>query len=404
MRTLTTIQGVLFSTVLLASSVAGTRPKLPKEVREGLASSPSITLYSLQPWGGPDIPQWDFHGHHVLGRLDLSPDRAKTAIAPLNAALSEGDASTMSMCRINPRHALGFKIGNDAYDILICYECGQLEIFKNNQDLRFVGMIGRNPKVLNRLLKSAAISLADDSVAMQQSYAEEAKVALKLAEQGDTKAQDVIARMLMSGRGIERDEAKGIDWLAKSVASPPDRPDFQVTLGKMYRRDQHLKENYAKAMELFQQAAARGNVEAQYQIGELYDLGEGVAESHAEAMKWYRQAAENGYAEAQYQIGVRYAQGRDAKQDYAEALQWLQKAANQGHADALNWMGNMYEKGWGVPKDQMEAYFWNRLAVKYYTSYGNRVSFKPTPEQSAILEKRITDWIATHPKPPVIAP
>jgi TPR repeat protein len=101
---------------------------------------------------------------------------------------------------------------------------------------------------------------------------------------------------------------------------------------------------------------------------------------------------------AQFEIGVRYAQGRDAKQNYAEALRWLQKAADQAHPEALAWMGTMYEKGWGVPKDQMEAYFWDRLAVKYKTSYGHRIPFRATPEQFAIIEKRVADWMAAHPK------
>ncbi len=57
MRTLTSIQGLLFFTTLVVSGVAGPRPKLPKEVVEGLASSPSITLYSLQPWGGKATPE-----------------------------------------------------------------------------------------------------------------------------------------------------------------------------------------------------------------------------------------------------------------------------------------------------------------------------------------------------------
>lgn len=375
------------------------QPQLPNEVVEGLAAAASITLYSLQPWGGPDIPQWDFHGHHVLGRMVLAPNQAKTAIAALNAAVSTGDANFISMCLINPRQALAFKIGGDTYDVLICYECGQLEIFKNDHYLPFRGMIGGGPQALNGLLKSAAIPLADNPVALQKSYAEEAKVALKLAEEGDANAQGVIARMLMSGRGVKKDEAKGINWLAKSLTLSPDHPDFQVTLGKMYRQEQPLKQNYAKAMKLFQQAAAPGSVEAQDQIGELYDFGEGVARNTAEAMKWYRQAAENGNAEAQFDIGVRCAQGRDAKQDYAEALGWLQKAADQAHPQALAWMGTLYEKGWGVPQDQMEAYFWDRLAVKYQTIYGKRVPFRPTSEQYAILEKRLADWVAAHPKP-----
>jgi TPR repeat protein len=381
--------------------MARRRPQLPSEVVDGLASASSITLYSLQPWGGPDIPQWNFQRHHVLGRVDMSPDQAKTAVAALNAAVSMGDANITAACMIDPRHALAFKIGGDAYEILICYTCGQLEAYKNDHYLPFQGMIGGTPEVLNGLLKSAGVPLADNNVALQKSYAEEATVALKLAEEGDTQAQGVVAKMFMSGRGVKKDEAKGIDWLRKSLALPPDHPDFQVVLAKMYldEHDLFLKHNYSRAMELFQQAAAKGNGEAQYQIGFLYDFGQGVTRSSEKAITWYRQSAENGYAEAQFEIGVRYAQGRDAKQDYAEALRWLRKAADQTHPEALMWMGNMYEEGWGVPKDQMEAYFWNRLAVKSHTSSGHRVALRPTPERFAILEKRVADWIAARPKP-----
>ncbi len=213
-------------------------PQLPSEVVEGLASSPSIILYSLQPWGGPNIHQWDFHGHHVLGRVNMSPEQAKTAIAALNAAVSMGDATIMSMCGINPRHAMAFKVGSDAYDILICYECSQLQVYKNDQFLPFQGMIGGTPVAFNGLLKSAGVPLADGSApqktiypALKKSYAEEAKVALKLAEEGDVQAQDVLAKMFMNGRGVKKDEAKGIDWMRKSLRLAPDDPKFQVILG-----------------------------------------------------------------------------------------------------------------------------------------------------------------------------
>jgi hypothetical protein len=46
----------------------------------------------------------------------------------------------------------------------------------------------------------------------------------------------------------------------------------------------------------------------------------------------------------------------------------------------------------------MEAYFWDQLAVEYHTIYGHRVSFQPTPKQRAVLEKRLAEWIAAHPK------
>jgi TPR repeat protein len=63
-------------------------------------------------------------------------------------------------------------------------------------------------------------------------------------------------------------------------------------------------------------------------------------------------------------------------------------------------MATMYEKGWGVTKDPIEAYFWDRLAVAYGTTYGERVSAQLTPEQLGAVDKRVADWISTHPQRP----
>lgn len=376
------------------------RPKLPQEIAASLKSNPAITLYSLQPRGGPDIPEWDFHRHHILGHLDLNKEQAQTAIRALKEALSEGNADQISGCIINPRHALRCRADGHTFDILICYQCGQLEFYKDDRSLPFQGTIGRKPGTLNDLLKAANIPLADVPPALEKSYAEEAKVALKRAEKGDPKAQEVVAKMLMKGRGVETDEAEGIKWLAKSQGASPDSPKFQIELGRMYREGQDVTENYSAALDLFRKAAAQGNAEAVYQIGQLYEFGEGVTRNTDEAMKFFRQAAELGHAKAQFEIGVRHAQGRDLNQDYVEALKWLRQAAEQNHPEALTWMGNMYEKGWGVPKDLTEAHYWNRLAAEYRSVYSSQVSASFSSNQLTAIEKRVTEWKAVHPKRP----
>jgi tetratricopeptide (TPR) repeat protein len=335
----------------------------------------------------------------VLGHLDLNQEQAKIAIRALKDAVAEGDANTISGCIIHPRHALRFKSEGNTYDILICYPCGQLELFKSNRGLPFEGKIGGKPDVLNGLLNAAQITLADTDAALNESYVEEAKIALKRAQEGDAKAQNVIARMLMSGRGEAKDETEGIKWLAKSLGRSLDDPEFQVELGGMYENGKDVDQNSLAALGLYQKAAAQGSRDALLRIAFLYEYGEGI-KNPAKAIELYRQAAENGSAEAQFEVGMRYARGWELKKDYSEALKWLRKAAEQCHPDALNWMGNMYEKGWGVTKDPVEAYFWDRLAVAYGHVDGTAVSVSLTPEQHAFIDKRLVDWNATHPKPP----
>ena len=382
-------------TIITGCGVGSTRPKLPDQVLKALDSPSSITLYSIQPWGGPDLPEWDLHGHHQNGHVELTQWRASQAVAALTEAIAKGNAHQESLCMFNPRHALRVISKGDTYDILICYECGQLALYKNDQPLRFSGSIGSGPEALNQLLQLSGIPLADDADALQSSYREEARLALQRAGQGDAKAQEVIGNYLISGRGIAKDENQGIQWLAKADGTSVDNPNFEVRLGKLFDHRRDLEPDYGKAMTLFRAAADRGNAEGQYQVGYLYEVGEGVAKSQAEALQWFRNAADLGNPKAQFELGVHFAKGWIVEQNYAEARQWFSRAAEQGHPEAMDWMGSIFNDGLGVTKDLGEAYFWFRLAREYH-SFSSEPMPAVSPEQKAMAERRVAAWKLSH--------
>jgi hypothetical protein len=381
--------------MIAGCGVATAPPKLPEEVLNALDSPSSITLYSIQPWGGPDLPEWDFHGHHQNGHVELKPKQEKQAIAALNDAISKGAAGLESMCLINPRHALRVISSGNTYDILICYECGQLELYKNDKPLPFSGSIGSKPDALNRLLQQSGIPLADDQNALHASYSDEAKLALQRAGKGDAKAQELIGKYLIIGRGVTKDEDQGIKWLAKSYGTSVDNPAFEVTLGKMFDHSGDVQPDYQRAMKLFRAAADTGNAEGQYQVGYLYQLGEGGAVDQTEALRWFHKAANQGNPKAQYELGASFAKGWNEKQDYSEAMKWFSKAAEQGHPEAMDWIGSIFKEGLGVNKDLGEAYFWFQLAHEYHT-----ISGEPTlvvsPEQKATAVRRVAAWKSNH--------
>jgi TPR repeat protein len=369
-------------------------PRLPAEVRKALDNPSSVTLYSTQPWGGPDLTEWDFHGQHQNGHVELKNEKAGQAIAALNTAISRG-VNKESLCLINPRHGLRVVSSGSTYDILICYECGQLQLYKNDQPLPFSGSLGGNPDALNRLLEREGIPLANDSSGLQASYAAEAKLALQRAGEGDPKAQELIGKYLLSGRGLAKDKNRGIEWLAKSYGTSLDSSDFEVKLGNMFAHSRDMQPDYPRSMKFFRSAADQGNAEGQFQVGSLYELGEGVEKDRAEALRWFRQAASQGNPKAEYRIGVAFAKAWNIKQDYAEALAMFRKAAEQGHPEAMNWIGSIYSEGWGVGKDPGEAYFWFRLARKFHA-----LSVEQPPDVSpaakAAAEQRVAAWVASH--------
>jgi len=50
-------------------------------------------------------------------------------------------------------------------------------------------------------------------------------------------------------------------------------------------------------------------------------------QDYEKARQWYEQAAAQGYAEAQYNLGVLYFRGQDVPTDYVRAYMWLNLAA-----------------------------------------------------------------------------
>lgn len=185
--------------------------------------------------------------------------QAKQAVAALKDAVSRGTSGVVSMCLNNPRHALRVASGGNTYDILICYECGQLELYRNDQPLLFAGSIAGNADALNRLLKKVGIPLADDANALQASYREEARLALHRAEAGDARAQELIGHYLISGRGITQDKEQGIRWLAKSSRMAVDDPVFEVKLGQLLEHSREWPPDYQRSLQLFRVAADAGN-------------------------------------------------------------------------------------------------------------------------------------------------
>lgn len=81
--------------------------------------------------------------------------------------------------------------------------------------------------------------------------------------------------------------------------------------------------------------AKRGEALAQFKLGVLYVEGRGVPQDYAKARQWWEQAAAQGNAKAQSNLGGLYAKGDGVPQNNAMAWQWYVKSAAQGDVKAL---------------------------------------------------------------------
>lgn len=113
----------------------------------------------------------------------------------------------------------------------------------------------------------------------------------------------------------------------------------------------------------YEQAAAEGDADAQFNLGLFYYTGYGMPQDYEQAAYWLNQAAMQGQADALCGLGRMYEMGEGVPQDYAQAFSLYRKAADQGHADAQCHLACMFINGNGVTTDFAQAVPWLRKAL-----------------------------------------
>jgi hypothetical protein len=157
----------------LFASETGLSPQsasLPAELEDLLTNADEFTLFSINP--DPDFSHQStntFQDHVILGQLDVkSVETRRKLIADLDDGISQvtkaeaGGLYEMVNC-FNPRHAIRAKKGNQLVKLLICFECGEIQIHSNNGrtwDFRIPADVG--PKfedIFNNVLKDGGVPL-----------------------------------------------------------------------------------------------------------------------------------------------------------------------------------------------------------------------------------------------------
>ena len=100
----------------------------------------------------------------------------------------------------------------------------------------------------------------------------------------------------------------------------------QYNLGVMYRKGHGVPQNDAEAVKWYRKSAEQGDAHAQFNLGFMYNNGKGVPQNDAEAAKWYRKAAKQGDAEAKSLL-------KELESDAQSNLGVDTAAANKFHAD-----------------------------------------------------------------------
>ncbi len=166
------------------------------------------------------------------------------------------------------------------------------------------------------------------------------------------------------------------------------------------------------ALQLFEQAAEMGHVEAQLHLGYHYMMGPEWQVDRRKAFCWFSKAMEAGAAEAYYHVAMFYhwsylpevkrsdrkcfsllhagakkgdalcmscvakcyEDGTGVRQNYSKALVWYKRYSKKTdylyHAEAYSTIGDYYYEGRGVEQDYVKAAGWYAKAVEADWSRG----------------------------------
>lgn len=143
-----------------------------------------------------------------------------------------------------------------------------------------------------------------------------------------------------------------IIWYEKLI-HVESTPELYYKSGYCYERIN----DYHTAVQRYQQAATKGDKEAQYRLGLCTEQGKGIKANNDQAIQWYRKAADQGHTEAKTNLN-RLIQLQQKITDitnwktlgakmyvaksYSQAIQWYKKAADAGDTESVYWVGECY--------------------------------------------------------------
>ena len=188
-----------------------------------------------------------------------------------------------------------------------------------------------------------------------------AEAALRPLAPGNADAEAWLGAVLLD-RGRTRDAVPMLQHAANAGSA-----EGAHRLALLYAQGADgLPRDDARALALFEKAAATGHVRAEINAGMLYLYGRGAPKDVMKARAWLEKAAASNDPYALYALGRAMDESQDAAlADPVRAADLYKRAALQGHTFAALRYGLALAEGNGVRKDLIAAQPWLLYAEKY---------------------------------------
>lgn len=166
-------------------------------------------------------------------------------------------------------------------------------------------------------------------------------------------AMEELARRLIQGVGVTKDQQAGAGWLLR--------------------------------------AAQNGSAQSAFNVAVMYERGFVVERDSTKAIEWYRKAVAANLAMAKHNLALLLRDGKGAPRDGKEAVELLRSAALQGMAASMFTLGDIYERGDAAPKDAATALAWFAITAEFerQTNRGAETALAKTASQRSQTLQRI---------------
>lgn len=130
----------------------------------------------------------------------------------------------------------------------------------------------------------------------------------------------------------------------------------------------YFKEDYATAIDLFEEAASLGSSYAKYRLGLIYVYGHGVDKNLDTAKQYFLDSVDIVYSK--HYLGYMYENGLGVEQDHSTAKQYYDEIIQDyNYSSSFNNLGNIYEYGHaGVDINYQTAFDYYEKAASMYNA------------------------------------
>lgn len=192
-------------------------------------------------------------------------------------------------------------------------------------------------------------------------YAAAIPVFREVAELGLPDAKCKLALCYEQGTGVEQNKARAMELYQEAAAADHPLALLRLTMVCIVEQDEYARgREYAKRV--LDVSPEHAQLAHHYLgLGFLWD--ESVSSRFRHAKEHLQKAAELGDAESARRLAILYYNGGEGvEQNYILTRKWAKVAAEQDDTEALGLLGTLFADGLGVEKDPQRAYSYFKKA------------------------------------------